>query len=89
MNPSRRKFIKNSAKALPLALINNNIYGNYIQENNLKIALQVYSLASQLMRREFDLHEFPGIVKNTYGLDGAEYWSLSLAQKENDKVYLI
>lgn len=85
---SRRKFLFNSLALTSMPFLNSDVYGNIFKKNNLKIALQVYSLASQLMRREFDLHEFPGIVKNTYGLDGAEYWSLSLAQKENDKVYL-
>ena len=48
------------------------------KSSNLKISLQAYSFAPLLMAGKFNIIDFPEIVKNTYGLNGAEYWVYSI-----------
>ena len=57
-------------------------------KSNLDIGLQMYSFAPLIMQGKFDLLGFPDLVKNTYGINGAEYWSIPFMGRENDKDFL-
>ena len=95
MGNQRRKFMKNSLKytmGFSLAsTIPSFIFSSCkqkLKDLNLKISLQAYSFAPLLMSGKFDIMDFPEIVINTYGLNGAEYWSIPFMNKEKDKNFL-
>ena len=48
----------------------------------------MYSFAPLIMQGKFDLLGFPDLVKNTYGINGAEYWSIPFMGRENDRDFL-
>jgi len=96
MYSTRREFIENSIKSsiglslaatLPSSLF---LYSCKPEkkEFNLKISLQVYSFAPLMMAGKFDLKDFPEMVRNTYQLDGAEYWSIAFTGRENNEAFL-
>ncbi len=95
MENQRRKFMKNSLKytmGFSLAsTIPSFIFSSCkqkLKDLNLKISLQAYSFAPLLMSGKFDIMDFPEIVRNTYGLNGAEYWSIAFMNKEKDKNFI-
>jgi len=92
----RREFIKKSIKSgiafslastLPSSFILNSCKSEK-KDSNLKISLQAYSFAPLLMSGEFNITDFPDMVRNTYGLDGAEYWSIAFMKQENNNNFL-
>ena len=92
MNQNRRKFIKNifkSSAAISLSspLLNNDLFANYVS-NKLKISLQCFSFASEFYKGKFDLSNFSKIVRETYNLDGAEFWSIPFMGKEKNSIFL-
>lgn len=89
MKKNRRKFIKNSLKLLPLTFFPLESFSHLKKKNKLKIALQVYSFASQIVQRKFDILDFPDLLRNTYNISGAEYWSIGFLGKENENNYLL
>ncbi len=89
MKNNRRKFIRNSLKLLPLTFFPFESFSHLNKKNKLKIALQVYSFAPLIIQRKFDLLEFPNLLRNTYNVSGAEYWSIGFLGKENEKNYLL
>mgnify|MGYP001168271229 CR=1 FL=1 len=96
MENYRRRFLKNSLKysmglSLAATLPSPFIFSSCkekLNNRNLKISLQAYSFAPLLMTGKFNIMDFPEIVKNTYGLNGAEYWSIAFMNKEKDKNFL-
>ena len=92
MNENRRKFIKNifkSSAAISLSspLLNNDLFANYVS-NKLKISLQCFSFASEFYKGNFNLSNFSKIVRETYNLDGAEFWSIPFMGKEKNSNFL-
>jgi len=92
MNQNRRKFIKNifkSSAAISLSspLLNNDLFANYVS-NKLKISLQCFSFASEFYKGNFNLSNFSKIVRETYNLDGAEFWSIPFMGKEKNSNFL-
>ena len=92
MNQNRRKFIKNifkSSAAISLSspLLNNDLFANYVS-NKLKISLQCFSFASEFYKGNFNLSNFSKIVRETYNLDGAEFWSIPFIGKEKNSSFL-
>ena len=92
MNQNRRKFIKNifkSSAAISLSspLLNNDLFANYVS-NKLKISLQCFSFASEFYKGNFNLSNFSKIVRETYNLDGAEFWSIPFMGKEKNSIFL-
>ena len=92
MNQNRRKFIKNifkSSAAISLSspLLNNDLFANYVS-NKLKISLQCFSFASEFYKGNFNLSNFSKIVRETYNLDGAEFWSIPFMGKEKNSSFL-
>tara|TARA_Y100000768_G_scaffold250886_1_gene190591 strand:- start:98 stop:1096 length:999 start_codon:yes stop_codon:yes gene_type:complete len=92
MNQNRRKFIKNifkSSAAISLSspLLNNDLFANYVS-NKLKISLQCFSFASEFYKGNFNLSNFSKIVRETYNLDGAEFWSIPFMGKEKNSFFL-
>ena len=88
MNHSRRKFLKNTLSVYSTTLLAPNLFANNIDKSKLDIGLQMYSFAPLIMQGKFDLLGFPDFVKNTYGINGAEYWSIPFMGRENDKDFL-
>ena len=92
MKQNRRKFINDMFKSttaisLSSSLLNNNLFANYIS-NKLKISLQCFSFASEFYKGNFDLSNFSKIVRETYNLDGAEFWSIPFIGKEKNSSFL-
>ena len=92
MKQNRRKFINDMFKgtaaiSLSSPLLNNNLFANYIS-NKLKISLQCFSFASEFYKGNFDLSNFSKIVRETYNLDGAEFWSIPFIGKEKNSSFL-
>ncbi len=85
---SRRKFLKNTFSIFSTTLLAPNLFAKNIDKNKLDIGLQMYSFAPLIMQGKFDLLGFPDLVKNTYGINGAEYWSIPFMGRENDKNFL-
>ena len=85
---SRRKFLKNTFSVFSTTLLAPNLFAKNIDKSNLDIGLQMYSFAPLIMQGKFDLLGFPDLVKNTYGINGAEYWSIPFMGRENDKDFL-
>ncbi|MDG2341628.1 MAG: TIM barrel protein [Cytophagales bacterium] len=88
MNHSRRKFLKNMFSVYSTTLLAPNLFANNIDKSKLDIGLQMYSFAPLIMQGKFDLLGFPDLVKNTYGINGAEYWSIPFMGRENDRDFL-
>ena len=92
MKQNRRRFIKDifkgtAAISLSSSLLNNDLFANYIS-NKLKISLQCFSFASEFYKGNFDLSNFSKIVRETYNLDGAEFWSIPFIGKEKNSSFL-
>ena len=85
---SRRKFLKNTFSVFSTTFLAPNLFAKNIDKSNLDIGLQMYSFAPLIMQGKFDLLGFPDLVKNTYGINGAEYWSIPFMGRENDKDFL-
>ena len=85
---SRRKFLKNTFSVFSTTLLAPNLFAKNIDKSNLDIGLQMYSFAPLIMQGKFDLLGFPDLVKNTYGINGAEYWSIPFMGRENDRDFL-
>ena len=88
MNHSRRKFLKNTLSVYSTTLLAPHLFANNIDKSKLDIGLQMYSFAPLIMQGKFDLLGFSDLVKNTYGINGAEYWSIPFMGRENDKDFL-
>lgn len=67
----RRSFLKHSLLTSG-ALLTTNILAE-AQHPNLKISLAQWSLHRALQEKKIDNFDFPGIAKNTYGIDTVEY----------------
>ena len=92
MKQNRRKFINDifkgtAAISLSSPLLNNDLFANYVS-NKLKISLQCFSFASEFYKGNFDLSNFSKIVRETYNLDGAEFWSIPFMGKEKNSFFL-
>ena len=92
MNQNRRKFINDifkgtAAISLSSPLLNNDLFANYVSKK-LKISLQCFSFASEFYKGNFDLSNFSKIVRETYNLDGAEFWSIPFMGKEKNSFFL-
>ena len=85
---SRRKFLKNTFSVYSTTLLAPNLFANNIDKSKLDIGLQMYSFAPLIMQGKFDFLGFPDLVKNTYGINGAEYWSIPFMGRENDRDFL-
>ena len=85
---SRRKFLKNTFSVFSTTLLAPNLFAKKIDKSKMDIGLQMYSFAPLIMQGKFDLLGFPDLVKNTYGINGAEYWSIPFMGRENDKDFL-
>ena len=85
---SRRKFLKNTFSVFSTTFLAPNLFAKNIDKSNLDIGLQMYSFAPLIMQGKFDLLGFPDLVKNTYGINGAEYWSIPFMGRENDRDFL-
>ena len=85
---SRRKFLKNTFSVFSTTFLAPYLFAKNIDKSNLDIGLQMYSFAPLIMQGKFDLLGFPDLVKNTYGINGAEYWSIPFMGRENDKDFL-
>ena len=85
---SRRKFLKNTFSVFSTTLLAPNLFAKKIDKSKMDIGLQMYSFAPLIMQGKFDLLGFPDLVKNTYGINGAEYWSIPFMGRENDREFL-
>ena len=85
---SRRKFLKNTFSVFSTTFLAPNLLAKNVDKSNLDIGLQMYSFAPLIMQGKFDLLGFPDLVKNTYGINGAEYWSIPFMGRENDRDFL-
>ena len=85
---AQRKFLKNTFSVFSTTLLAPNLFAKNIDKSNLDIGLQMYSFAPLIMQGKFDLLGFPDLVKNTYGINGAEYWSIPFMGRENDRDFL-
>ena len=85
---SRRKFLKNTFSVFSTTLLAPNLFAKKIDKSKMDIGLQMYSFAPLIMQGKFDLLGFPDLVKNTYGINGAEYWSIPFMGRENDRDFL-
>ena len=85
---SRRKFLKNTFSVFSTTFLAPNLLAKNIDKSNLDIGLQMYSFSPLIMQGKFDLLGFPDLVKNTYGINGAEYWSIPFMGRENDRDFL-
>ena len=85
---SRRKFLKNTFSVFSTTFLAPNLFAKNIDKSNLDIGLQMYSFAPLIMQGKFDFLGFPDLVKNTYGINGAEYWSIPFMGRENDRDFL-
>jgi len=93
MDKARRNFISNVIKSLAAfgigsTFLNNKLFANSKKKNNLKISLQCYSFASEFFQGKFDLLNFSKTVRETYNLDGAEFWSIPFIGREKNKSFL-
>ena len=85
---SRRKFLKNTFSVFSTTFLAPNLFAKNIDKSKLDIGLQMYSFAPLIMQGKFDFLGFPDLVKNTYGINGAEYWSIPFMGRENDRDFL-
>ena len=85
---SRRKFLKNTFSVFSTTLLAPNLFAKNIDKSKMDIGLQMYSFAPLIMQGKFDLLGFPDLVKHTYGINGAEYWSIPFMGRENDRDFL-
>ncbi len=95
---NRRKFIEQIGKAGGTISISSLISSSAFisaceatkesSDSKLKISLQAFSFAPLLMAGKFNLKDFPEMVRNTYQLDGAEYWSIAFTGRENNEAFL-
>ena len=68
----RRSFLKHSLVTSG-ALLTLDTLADHIKHPNLKLSLAEWSLHRALESKQIDNLDFPGIAKNTYGIDAVEY----------------
>ena len=85
---SRRKFLFNSLALTSFPFLSSGIQGCTFQKNKLELALQIYSFAPLLFQNKLDILMFPQMIKENYGINAAEYWSIAFMGKEKDKSFI-
>lgn len=93
MNYNRREFIRNSGKGIlglsALSLIPSpQIFAKPSADMFFKISLAEWSLNKNLFQNKITNMDFPGIAKNTFGIDALEYVNQFFKDKAEDKTYL-
>jgi sugar phosphate isomerase/epimerase len=58
------------------------------KRQKINISIQSYSYGSSLLNGEMNILDFPKIVREKFGLDGAEYWNIPLLKKRKNKKFL-
>lgn len=91
---SRRKFINNSfVSTLGLSFSNlifeKKLFAKEITiQKKIKISLQCFSFASELLYGKMSILDFPRLVRNEFDLDAAEYWNIPFVNKIRDKNFV-
>ena len=91
---SRRKFINNSFVSLLGLSFGNSIFEKklfakeIISQKKIKISLQCFSFASDLLYGKMSILDFPGLVRNEFDLDAAEYWNIPFTNKIRDNNFV-
>lgn len=91
---SRRKFINNSFVSLLGISLSNSIFENKLfakevtSQKKIKISLQCFSFASELLYGKMSILDFPRLVRNEFNLDAAEYWNIPFANKIRDNNFV-
>ena len=91
---NRRKFFQKGFQASLGVLAMESLYPmNIIGDNpekseKIKISIQSYSYGSSLLNGNMNILDFPKIVREEFGLDGAEYWNIPLLKKRKNKSFL-
>jgi sugar phosphate isomerase/epimerase len=82
---SRRKFLLSSLALTSFPIFENEVFGRVFKKNEIKLALQIYSFAPLILQNKLDILNFPEMIRKTYKINGAEYWSIAFMGKEKDK----
>tara|TARA_A100001011_G_scaffold155087_1_gene163581 strand:+ start:583 stop:1599 length:1017 start_codon:yes stop_codon:yes gene_type:complete len=91
---SRRKFINNSFVSLLGLSLSNSIFENKLfakeitSHKKIKISLQCFSFASELLYGKMSILDFPRLVRNEFDLDAAEFWNIPFANKIRDNNFV-
>ena len=91
---SRRKFINNSFVSLLGLSFGNSIFEKKLfakeitGQKKIKISLQCFSFASDLLNGKMSILDFPGLVRNEFDLDAAEYWNIPFTNKIRDNNFV-
>ncbi len=91
---NRRNFFQKGFKASLGVLAFESLYpmnliGNDSEKRQkINISIQSYSYGSSLLNGEMNILDFPKIVREKFGLDGAEYWNIPLLKKRKNKKFL-
>ena len=91
---SRRKFINNSFVSLLGLSFSNSIFEKKLfakeitGQKKIKISLQCFSFASDLLNGKMSILDFPGLVRNEFDLDAAEYWNIPFTNKIRDNNFV-
>ena len=91
---SRRKFINNSFQSflglsLSNLIIENKLFAKeFTSQKKIKISLQCFSFASELLYGKMSILDFPNLVRNEFELDAAEYWNIPFANKIRDNNFV-
>ena len=59
-----------------------------VSKDSIKISIQLYSYGLDLLNGKMDVLDFPKIVREEFGLGGAEYWNIPFVSKIRDKKFI-
>lgn len=90
MSSNRRQFLQNMGTLAAGMMVLPSCASTLPKSNKLffEISLAQWSLHKSLFSKKISTLDFPGLAKNTYGIDVVEYVNQFFADKANDKTYL-
>ena len=91
---NRRKFFQKGLSASMGVVASSSVYpfelftSELVSKDSIKISIQLYSYGLDLLNGKMDVLDFPKIVREEFGLGGAEYWNIPMLKKRKNKNYL-
>ena len=75
--------------SLSNSILQNNLFAKEVtSQKKIKISLQCFSFASELLYGKMSILDFPKLVRNEFYLDAAEYWNIPFVSKIRDKKFI-
>ena len=75
--------------SLSNSILQNNLFAKEVtSQKKIKISLQCFSFASELLYGKMSILDFPQLVRNEFDLDAAEYWNIPFASKIRDNNFV-